>query len=317
MSFRVLGTGSYVPSHIVTNDEFSSFLDTTDEWITEHVGVKERHVCTTETASDLAYEAALRALENAGTKPEELDMILCSTVSSDDIAPSVSCFVQGRLGAACPAMDINAACSAFVYMLDTAAGFFMRRRVKKMLVIGAERMSRLLDWGDRNTCIIFGDGAGAMVLEEGDNYLASKLTAKGNEEIIRIPNFIGSSPFYRGEQLKPYVLMQGQETYKFAINAMAADIKDVVELAGMEQSDITFVIPHQANIRIIQVAQKRLQIPPERYYTNIERYGNTSSASIPIALDELNRSGRLRRGDILALSAFGGGLTSAACILKW
>ena len=317
MSFSVRSTGSYVPSRVVTNDELSSFLDTSDEWISERVGVKERHVCTTETAVDLAYQAALRALDMGNIKPEELDMILCTTVSSDDISPSVSCMVQNKLGANCPAMDINAACSAFVYMLDTAAGFFVRHRVKKMLVIGAERMSRIVDWEDRNTCVIFGDGAGAMVLEEGNNYIASKLTTKGNDEIIRIPNPIGKSPFFKGEQLKPYIHMKGEETYKYAINAMSTDIKDVIALAGMKQSDIAFVVPHQANIRIIQQAQKRLEIPLERFYINIERYGNTSSASIPLAMDELNRAGKLQRGDILTLCAFGGGLSSAACVLKW
>jgi 3-oxoacyl-[acyl-carrier-protein] synthase-3 len=214
-------------------------------------------------------------------------------------------------------MGINAACSAFLYMLDTAAGFFARRRAKKMLVIGAERMSRLLDWEDRSTCVIFGDGAGAMLLGEGDNYLASKLFAQGNEHVIHIPNPIGKSPFYRNEQKKPFVHMEGQETFKFAVNALCTDVREVVERAGLKQSDVSFVIPHQANVRIIDAAKKRLRIPPERFYVNIDRYGNTSAASIPLALDELNRAGRLHEGDLLALCAFGGGLSSAACILRW
>jgi 3-oxoacyl-[acyl-carrier-protein] synthase-3 len=317
MSFIILGTGSYVPPRVVTNNELSTFLDTSDEWITQRVGVKERHVCTTETAVDLAYEAALRALENGNTKPEELDMIICATVSADDACPSVACMVQNKLGATCPAMDVNAACSGFVYMLDTAAGFFARKRVKKMLVIGAERMSRILDWEDKGTCVIFGDGAGAFLLGEGDGYITSKLYAKGGDNVIKIPNIIGKSPFYENEQIHPYVYMQGQETFKFAVTAMCKDIKDVVEQAGLTQEDITFVVPHQANIRIIDAAKQRLSIPPERYCMNIEKYGNTSAASIPLVIDEINREGRLKRGDILALSAFGGGLTSGACILRW
>lgn len=205
MSFKILGTGSYVPPRVVTNDELSTFLDTSDEWIVQRVGVKQRHVCETETAADLAYQAALKALENGNTSPEQLDMIICATVSAEDISPSIACVVQSKLGATCPAMDINAACSAFIYMLDTAAGFFARGRVKKLLVIGAERMSRLLDWTDRSTCVIFGDGAGALLLEAGDNYLASKLFAKGGDDVIKIPNFMGNSPFYKNEQIKPFV----------------------------------------------------------------------------------------------------------------
>lgn len=317
MSFKVLGTGSFVPPRVVTNDELSTFLDTSDEWIVQRIGVKQRHVCTTETAADLAYEAALRALENGNTKPEELDMIICATVSGEDTCPSVACMVQNKLGATCPAMDINAACSAFIYMLDTAAGFFARGRAKKMLVIGAERMSRILDWEDKATCVIFGDGAGALLLGEGENYLASKLFAKGGDNVIKIPNTMGKSPFYENEQVKPYVYMQGQETFKFAVNAMCKDLKEVIEQAGLTQGDVTYVVPHQANVRIIDAAKSRLDIPADRYCVNIDKYGNTSAASIPLVMDEINRAGKLKPGDILALTAFGGGLTSAACILKW
>ena len=166
MSFTILGTGHYVPPRVVKNEELSQYVDTSDAWITQRVGIKERHVCTNETTTDLAYEAAMRALENSGTAPEELDMILCATVSGDYVTPSLACMVQNRIGAVCPAMDINAACSAFLFLLDTAAGFFARKRVKKMLLVGAERMSRIVDWEDRSTCVIFGDGAGAVVLGE-------------------------------------------------------------------------------------------------------------------------------------------------------
>lgn len=317
MSFKVLGTGSYVPPRVVTNEELSQYVDTTDEWIVQRVGVRTRHVCTTETAADLAVEAAKRALENANTKPEELDMIFCATVSAEYVSPSLSCLVQRDLGVTCPALDINAACSAFIYMLDTAAGFFARGRVRKVLVIGAERLSRIMDWDDRGTCVIFGDGAGALVLEAGDDYLASKLSTRGGDDVIKIPQFIGKSPFFKNKQVKPYIHMKGQETYKFAVNAMCEEIKEVTEQAGLSLMEIDHVIPHQANIRIIDAAKKRLPIPAECYHVNIDRFGNTSAASIPLVLDEINRAGELKRGDILALCAFGGGLSSGACILRW
>lgn len=317
MSFRVLGTGSYAPPRVVTNDELSTFLDTSDEWIYTRVGVRRRHVCTTETTVDLAAEAGRRALENAGLTPGDLDLILCATVSGDDISPTLSCMVQNRLGATCPCMDINAACPAFIFLLDTAAGFFARKRAKRILVVGAERMSRVVDWTDRSTCVIFGDGAGAMVLGEGENYLASKLFARGGDDVIKMPMSAGISPFYTRETLKPYVHMQGQATFKFAVNAMCTDVLDVLREAGVSQQEVDCVIPHQANIRIIDAAKRKLEIPPERFHSNIEEYGNTSAGSIPLLADELNRSGALREGDLVVLTAFGGGLSSAACLLRW
>ncbi len=317
MSFQVLGTGHYVPERIVTNDELSAMVDTTDDWITRRVGVKQRHVCTTETTAELAYQAALKALEMGNTTADQLDMIICATVTGDNICPPLACSVQMMLGATCPAMDINAACPAFLYSIDIAAGFFARGRVKKMLVIGAERMSRVLDWSDRSTCVIFGDGAGAVLLGEGDSYLASVFHTKGNDEIIKIANFAGMSPFYQNETDQPYVQMNGQETFKFAISSICRDLQQVIADAGLQESDIALVIPHQANVRIIETAIKKLNIPPERFCINIENYGNTSAASIPLLLDELNRDGKLHSGDYLALCSFGGGLASAACILRW
>ena len=202
-------------------------------------------------------------------------------------------------------------------MLDTAAGFFARGKVKKMLVVGSEQMSRIIDWTDRSTAVIFGDGAAACVLEAGDNYLASRLFSKGDSDTIKIPTNIGISPFFTGEQDKPLVQMKGQETFKFAVSTMVSDIRKCVADAGLAESDIDHVIPHQANMRIIDAAIKRLKIPAERDVVNISRYGNTSAASIPIALDELNKSGKLKRGDTIVLSSFGGGLSSAACVFRW
>ncbi len=317
MSFKILGTGHFVPSRVVTNDELSTIVETSDEWISQRVGVRERRVCTTETAADLAYGAALEALSMSNTKPEELDMIICATVSPDDASPSMACTVQSMLGATCPAFDVSAACSGFIYMLETAAGFFARKKVKKMLVVGGERLSRIVDWSDRNICVIFGDGAGALVLGEGDDYLSSKIFAKGGDNVIKIPHFGGTSPFYQNELPKPYIYMNGQETFKFAVNVMVQDITDVIREAGLQMSDIAWVIPHQANARIIDAASRKLDIPAERFGKNIEKYGNTSAASIPILMDELNREGKFKDGDYLVLCSFGGGLSSAACVIRW
>lgn len=317
MSFRIISTGSYVPPRVVTNDELATFLDTSDQWITERTGVKERRICVTETASTLAIEAGRRALQAGNTRPEELDMIIAATVSGEYISPSVACMVQEALGATCPAMDVSAACSGFVFMLDTVAGFFVRGRVKKVLVIGAEQLSRVVDWQDRNTAVIFGDGAGACLLEAGDNYLASKLYSRGGTDVIKIPTSIGISPFFEGEQERPLIHMKGQETFRFAVSAMATDIQEVLEAAQIDQSEVAYVVPHQANMRIVDAAKKRLHIPPERFAVNMDRYGNTSAASIPIMLDELNRADKLTRGDIIVMSAFGGGLSSGACVLRW
>ena len=317
MSFHIISTGSYAPPQVVTNDDLAGFLDTSDAWVTERTGVKERRVCVTETASSLAVEACRRALQAGNTQPEDLDMIIAATVSGEYVSPGVACMVQAELGATCPAMDVNAACSGFVFMLDTAAGFFARGRAKKILVVGAEQLSRIVDWQDRNTAVIFGDGAGACLLEVGDNYLSSKLYSRGGADVIKIPTPIGISPFFKGEQERPLIHMRGQETFRFAVGAMTTDVVEVLDTAGIDQSQVAYVVPHQANMRIIDAAKKRLAIPPERFAVNMDRYGNTSAASIPIMLDELNRAGKLTRGDIIVLSAFGGGLSSGACVLRW
>ena len=318
MSFRVLGTGSYAPPKVVTNDDLSQFLDTNDAWIQQRVGVRERHISTSETAADMAAKAALAALENSGVAPEEIDLILAATVSSESISPSVSCMVQKLLGLSCMAMDINAACSAFDFLLETAAGFFARGKAKKVLVIGAERMSRILDWEDRSTCVIFGDGAGAAVLGTGENYIDAVFDVKGGDDVIDIRQPVGSSPFYeRGQEKKAVAHMAGQETFKFAVTAICRDCREILQRNGLTFEDIAYIVPHQANQRIIDFASRKLKVAKEKFYTNIERYGNTSSASIPIALDELNRAGKLKRGDYLLLPAFGGGLASACCLLRW
>lgn len=318
MSFQILGTGSFLPQRVVTNEDLSQMVETSDEWITKRVGVKERHVCTTESNADMAAAAAAQALEAAGVQASELDLIIGTSVSADSISPGVACMVQNRLGAACPAFDINAACPGFLFGLEIASGFFSRGTVKKMLVVSSERMSGLIDWTDRSTCCIFGDGAGAAVLGEGDGYLASELHTQGGNDVIEIPTAWNNSPFYQVERDKSCVHMKGQETYKFAVTSMVNDIRSVMEQAGTTGEQVAVVIPHQANLRIIGEAARRLpEIDREKFLVNIQEVGNTSSASEPILLDKAVRSGRIKRGDYVVMAAFGGGLSSAACVIKW
>ena len=317
MSFRIIGTGSYVPEKVVTNFDLAEVIDTSDEWIKQRVGISERHISTDESAAEMGYKAALNALEMSNVKPEELDLIIVASISNDTICPTAAGTIQKLLGAKCPAFDVNSACSGFLFAIDTAAGFFARGKVKKALVIGSERMSRIIDWKDRGTCVIFGDGAGAAVLEEGDGYLESKIATYGGDDVIKIPSGTDASPYYDKEVGAAHVFMDGQETFKFAVNTITSEIQEITEKAGLSVEDIKYVVPHQANIRIIQFASKRLGLPMEKFFVNIEKYGNTSAASIPMALDELNRTGDLKRGDIIAMTAFGGGLSSATCIIKW
>lgn len=317
MSFRIIGTGSAVPSKIITNDDLSEMMDTSDEWIRTRVGVAERRIAVTESTADLALEAAEKALEMSGVSADSIDLILVATITPDRICPTTAGTVQARLGASCPAFDISSACSGFLFALETAAGFFARGTVKRALVIGAERISKIIDWNDRSTAVIFGDGAGAAVLETGDAYLCSEICTIGGEDVIRIPAFGGTSPFTEIEKENPVIFMEGQETFKFAVGAFVNHIHSMAEKAGISPEDIDHIVPHQANERIIRMAARRLKLPDEKFVMNIDRCGNTAAASVPIALDELNRSGKIKPGDLVAMTAFGGGLSSAGCLLRW
>lgn len=306
-----------MPQKVITNENLSKMVDTSDEWIMQRVGVKKRHVSVNETAADFAIHAANQALETAGVAGSEIDLIVAATISSETLCPTVAGMVQKAIGADCPAFDVNSACSGFLFALDTAVSYILRGNAKKALVIGSERLSKIVDWSDRGTCVIFGDGAGAFVVESGEGYLSSMLYTSGGDEVIEIPSFSGSSPFYKGEIKHPYIFMDGQETFKFAVSKIAHDIKKVTADAGLELSDIDYIVTHQANIRIIEYAAKRLKIPAQKFVVNIEKYGNTSSASVAIAFDELVKSGKLKKGDKIVMSAFGGGLSSAACVIEW
>lgn len=323
MSFSILGTGSALPSRVVTNEELSQMVDTSDEWIQTRTGITERRVCTEESITELAVQAAQKALEDSGCSADELDLIICATMSADYTTPSMACVLQMQLGASCPAFDINAACTGFLYALAVAAGYFARTADQKILVVAAEAMSRLVDWQDRGTCVLFGDGAGAAVLGKGNDLLAIQIGAKGNISSLYAENGWGNSPFRKQTEgdaasgCSSYLHMDGQEVFRFAVTSMVQTVERVLDEAGLAKEDIAWLIPHQANIRILDSAISRLKLPKEKCLTNIAVRGNTSAACVAILLDEASRGGKLKKNDLLALTAFGGGLTTGACILRW
>lgn len=317
MSFSVAGTGSALPKRAVSNEQLGSFLDTTDAWIRSRTGIAQRHVMVQESLKDLAMQAGLDALVMAGIEASQLDLIVCATTASDHLIPSLGCEVQSAIGAACPAFDINAACSGFLYALDVATGYFCRKPNSKILVIAADAMSRLVDWRQRSTCVLFGDGAGAVVLTGGDDLFSIQLSATGDDKTIVLNGPNGNSPFAAAQDAYPFLSMIGKEVYRFAVTSSVRDLKKVLELAELQENAVDLVLLHQANARILDAVAARLSIPKDRFVSNITCCGNTSSASIPILLDELNRQGRLVPGMVLAMSSFGGGLTTGACILMW
>lgn len=317
MSFSILGTGKAVPEYVLTNNELSTMVDTSDEWITTRTGIGERRIMTTETITGLCVDAALSALEEAGVSAKELDLIICATMRGDFITPSQACIIQKEIGATCPAFDMNGACSGFVYAMDVAQSYFISKKVKKVLIVGFDNLSSFTDWTDRSTCVLFGDGGGAIVLGEGDDLLAINLTAKGNNEVLFALKGENTSPFSKDESAPPKIYMNGNEVYKFAVTSMVRGVRKAIKDAGLTPDDIDHVIPHQANIRIIDAAASKLGIPKEKYVCNIQRYGNTAAGCIPIAIDEANKSKKLKKGDIIAICAFGGGLTTGSCIVRW
>lgn len=320
MKFKVLGTGSYIPPKVVTNDDLSKMVDTNDEWISKRVGIKERHISTNDTTSDMATKAGLDALNSSGLTPEDLDLILVATITGENCSPSVAALVQSNIGATCPSMDIGGtACAGFVFAIETASAFLETNKYKNILIIGAERLSSIVDWEDRGTCIIFADGAGAMVVSgEENNLISSHVYTKGGTDVLHIPHTTGHSPFYEGEKVeKSQIFMNGHETYKFAVNTIRNSISSMLEETGLTDEDIKWVVPHQANIRIINEAKRKIAISPEKFCSNIDRVGNTSSASVAILMDELNKAGKIEKGDKIIVVAFGAGLSSGACLIEW
>lgn len=316
MSFTIVGTGSALPAHIVTNDDMTKLVETSDEWISTRTGIRRRHVLTTETVTEMTVEAARRALEMSGVKPEQLDFIVCPTVGGDWISPSLACMVQAEIGASCPAADVNAACSGFLYGLDYADGLFARGKAKYVLVVAAEGLSRLLNWKDRSTCVLFGDGAGAAVLAQGDDLQYLRLTAQGSLA-LHVPYFPGESPFDQAGHLPHGLCMDGKEVYRFAVSTICEELTRASGETGIPLERVDRFLLHQANQRILDAAAKKLRIPMEKVPTTIAETANTSAASVPILLDHEVRAGHLHRGDELMLCAFGSGLTSGTAALTW
>ena len=318
---RIVGTGSYLPDNIVTNADLEKQVETSDEWIRERTGIRQRHIALSgQTTGDLAFEAATRALEAAGVAASEIDLIVLGTTTPDAIFPSTACLLQHRLGAnGCPAFDVNAACSGFVYALGVADKFIRSGAAKTALVVGAETLSRMIDWTDRGTCVLFGDGAGAVVLKADDTpgILSTHLHADGGYEHL-LYNPVGVSRGFKDEPNHGVkVHMTGNEVFKVAVKTLDAVVDETLDANGLSRSDLDWLIPHQANLRIISATAKRLQMSMDRVVVTVDRHGNTSAASVPLALDEAIRSGRAQRGELLLLEAFGGGFTWGSALIRY
>ena len=315
---RIIGTGSYLPEYILTNAELEKRVDTSDEWIVSRTGIRERHIAAeNETTSDLATAAARAAIEAAGIEPNQIDLILVATTTPDFIFPSTACLVQQKLGItnACPAFDIQAVCSGFVYALTTANQFIRSGMCKYVLVIGAETLSRITDWSDRSNCILWGDGAGAVVLQVSSEpgIISTHIHADGrHEKLLKVP--AGPSAGYANQKT---IQMEGNAVFKMAVNTLDAIVDETLNENGMKKTQIDWLVPHQANIRIIQATAKKLAISMDHVVVTVAEHGNTSAASVPLALDTAVRDGRIQRGNIVLMEAFGGGFTWGSVLVKY
>lgn len=314
---KIIGTGSVLPEKIVTNDMLSTFLDTSDEWISTRTGVRSRHVISDEKLEDMAIEAALKALDNAGMTAEELDYIICSNVVNEYITPQLSCIIQGGIGASCPCIDINCACAGFIYAMQIAESFSMSGTARNVLIVCAEEPTRMTDWSDRRTCVLFGDGVGAAVLTEGNNIKGFRMSASSATDKLWQYRTLQPTPYITKEEKSMPLQMKGQDVFKFAVKASSTDITSLLKDHGLKTSDIDYIVLHQANIRIINTIQEFLGLEGEKFPTNIADHGNSSSSSCPILLDECNRKGMFKKGDLIVMSAFGAGFVSGAVLFEW
>ena len=319
---RIAGTGSYLPERVLTNADLEKMVETNDEWIVSRSGIRERHIAAEgETTSDLAFHAAKRALEAAGLDAADIELIVLGTTTPDVIFPSTACLLQDRLGAnGCAAFDVNAACSGFIFALSVADKFIKTGAVKNALVVGAETLTRMVDWTDRGTCVLFGDAAGAVVLkaDETAGILSTHLHADGSKKHL-LYNPVGVSKGFKPDEpnVGVKVMMAGSDVFKYAVKALDSVVDETLAANGLDKSDLDWLIPHQANLRIIEATAKRLQMPMERVVVTVDRTGNTSAGSVPLALDEAVRSGRVQRGQLLLLEAFGGGFTWGSALIRY
>ena len=321
----IIGTGSYVPERILTNPELEKIVETSDEWIRTRTGILERRIAAPEEAtSDMATKAALAAMSQAEVEAEQIDLIIVATVTPDMFFPATSCWVQKKLGAVRAAcFDVSAACSGFLYAMEIAQQFISNHVYNTVLIIGADKLTSIVDWSDRNTCVLFGDGAGAAILRnrgEAHGVIATHMGSDGEfTDILFMPGGGSRNPITSGnvDQKLNTIKMLGKETYKQAVTAMSNAADRALEAAGLKYDDIACVIPHQANMRIIEAIAHRMRLPMDKFYVNLEKYGNTSAAAVAIALDEAHRSGRFKIGDYILLVVFGGGLTWASTVIQW
>lgn len=321
MGTRIIGTGSSLPKTIMTNDDLSKIMDVSDEWINTRTGVRERRLAKAETTAVMATEAARRAMENDGVTAQEIDLIIVGTISADYVTPACACEVQAVIGAnRAAAFDINAACSGFMFAFNIAHAYLQAGIYKTALIIGAETLSKIIDWNDRSTCVLFGDGAGAAVVCADDRagLLAFDQGSDGvKDSILSCVNRSNNNPLTETSKELEYVRMDGQEVYKFAVTAVPASLQKALEAAGIAAEDIDYFVLHQANKRILHAVAGRLKVSEDKFPISLDHCGNTSAASVPILLDEMNRRGLLKPGMKIALSGFGGGLTWASAVLEW
>ncbi|WP_297325668.1 beta-ketoacyl-ACP synthase III [Nitrosomonas sp.] len=318
MYSRITGTGSYLPEKILTNHDLESMVDTSDEWIRSRTGITQRHIAREDqVASDLAFYASQNAMNAAGVSSEDIDLIIVATTTPDMVFPSTACILQNKLGIEnCPAFDVQAVCSGFVYALATADMFVSSGKCRNALVVGAEIYSKILDWSDRSTCVLFGDGAGAVVLSQSDQpgILSTHLHASGSySNVLSVPGSISGGKV----QGNPYINMEGSTVFKFAVKVLEEVVQEAVAENNLQTTDIDWLIPHQANIRIIQSTAKKLGIPMDKVVVAVDKHGNTSAASIPLALDIAVRDGRIHPGQLVLLEGVGGGFTWGAVLLRW
>ncbi len=316
-SMRIIGTGSALPKKVVTNDMLAEFLDTSDEWITTRTGIKSRHVISDENIEDLGAEAARKALDMAGLKPQDIDFFICSNVVTEYMTPGLSSVIGELLGLTCPMIDINCACPGFIFSLDIAESYYKAGKVKNVLIACVEEPTRMASWNDRSTCVLFGDGAGSVVLTAGDSIMATRLHAEPATDKIWQKRKLVSTPFITKEEEEFTLQMKGRDVFKFAVNACCHGLDEVLAQAGIPKDKVAYYMVHQANQRIIDAIINYMGEPASKFPVNITDHGNTSSASCPILLDECNRKGTFKKGDILAFSAFGAGLLSAEAVIEW
>ena len=320
MTIRIAGTGSAFPKTVVTNDDLAKVMDTSDEWISSRTGIKERRIAKDETTAGMAAEAAREALKDAGMTAEELDLIIVGTLSADHFTPSCACEIQAEIGAVnAVAFDINAACSGFMFSLHTAYAYLQSGLYKNALVLGAETLSKIMDWEDRSTCVLFGDGAGAAVVRSAEDgvFVFDQGSDGVRGKVLACKARLVNNLLVKQGHEPDYVHMDGQEVYKFAVSTVPASINKVLEKAGVSVDEVTYFVLHQANIRILQSVAKRLKVSEDKFPIILDRSGNVSAATVPLLLDDMNKKGMLKRGDKIVMSGFGGGLTWGTALIEW